>query len=471
MIVRQMLTQLFPWQTRAVEKLLPLRVGALYMEQGTGKTRTALEIISRRSGRVDRILWLCPCSIIGSIRQDISRHCVWDKSRLRIHGIESLSSSIRLYDELDDYISGGDTMLVVDESNLVKNHQAIRTQNVSRLAAKCKYRLILNGTPISRNMGDLYAQWALLDWRILGYRSFWAFAANHLEFDPERPGRVVRAHHVDYIARKLAPYAYMVRRSDCMDLPAKRYHTVSCYLEDAQCKHYFRIADQMLLQLDDLQPSTIYRMFSALQAIISGKWVQDDGKHFTTQPMFQDPHDNPRITALLDLLEQIGDQKTIIFCKFSDEITAITSLLGSRALRFDGTIPQRKRQEVIDRFKADAQYLVANKTCAGYGLNLQFCTQVVYYSNDWDLATRLQSEDRVYRLGQTQPVDIYDICAAGTLDVAISNSLQRKESLMFSLIGHLSDQQDAKDIITKAIKGVIDFGKGLPGQDCAPGLS
>lgn len=41
MIVRQMLTQLFPWQTRAVEKLLPLRVGALYMEQGTGKTRTA----------------------------------------------------------------------------------------------------------------------------------------------------------------------------------------------------------------------------------------------------------------------------------------------------------------------------------------------------------------------------------------------------------------------------------------------
>ena len=53
-------TSLLPHQEEAVKKLSKLKVGALFMEQGTGKTRTALELIQKRmeKGKVNVVLWL-----------------------------------------------------------------------------------------------------------------------------------------------------------------------------------------------------------------------------------------------------------------------------------------------------------------------------------------------------------------------------------------------------------------------------
>lgn len=54
----EFITGLFPYQEEAVEKLSHVKVGALYMEMGTGKTRTALELIKRRldAGKVEQAL-------------------------------------------------------------------------------------------------------------------------------------------------------------------------------------------------------------------------------------------------------------------------------------------------------------------------------------------------------------------------------------------------------------------------------
>ena len=93
----------------------------------------------------------------------------------------------------------------------------------------------------------------------------------------------------------------------------------------------------------------------------------------------------------------------------------------------------KKRQANIELFRTSAQFLVANKSCAGYGLNLQFCHNVVYYSNDWDYATRIQSEDRVHRIGQSETVKIYDMVCDNSLDVRIAACLQRKEMLLDSI--------------------------------------
>ena len=91
-----MLTKLYQHQQKAVEKLMHLKVGALYMEQGTGKTRTTLELIERRlkSGKIDCALWLCPCSTKKSLREDIEYHTGKGSTMSRnivIRGIESLS--------------------------------------------------------------------------------------------------------------------------------------------------------------------------------------------------------------------------------------------------------------------------------------------------------------------------------------------------------------------------------------------
>lgn len=453
-------TGLLPHQQAAFDKLKGLKIGALYMEMGTGKTRTTLQIIDHRleRGKIKHVLWLCPCSVKKNLKDDITKHAGNALPYIAIHGIESLSSSIRLFELLKKYVSAAATMIVVDESNLVKNFHAIRTQRIIELAAKCKYRVILNGTPIARNEADLFAQWYVLDWRVLGYRSAYRFAANHLEFDDY--GRVRRCLNTSYLTEKIAPYTYQVSKEECLKLPEKNYVYRGYVLTDKQQEHYDEITEHMIDMLDDARPETVYRMFSAAQAVISGMWVEV-GRHLTTYPMFKNPMDNPRIWKLLDILKEIGNEKVIIFCKYSHEIKTILGLFPN-SVGFYGEMNQKQRLQSLERFRSDAQYLVANKTCAGYGLNLQYCKNVVFYSNDWDWATRAQAEDRVHRLGQMSDVTLYDICAEYTLDRKILQCLHKKESLNDSVkreINKNNSVTQAKGRFRSWLKGELDDGK------------
>lgn len=430
-------TELLPHQVKAVEKLSKIKVGALYMEMGTGKTRTALELIAKRynDGKVNHILWLCPCSVKKTIEHEIEKHA-GKINDLTICGIETLSSSIRTNVELLKLVKERDVYLIVDESNLVKNHKAKRTQAVLRLAEECRYKLILNGTPISRNEADLFAQWMILDWRILGYRSYWSFASNHIKWDDNVRGRIKEMRNVDYIVRKIAPYSYQIKKEECLDLPLKTYSTAYCELTEDQMGYYQYAAQKLLFEVDEFKPHTIYRMFTGLQNIISGIIINlDDGMKFGNKKFFKDPFYNPRIQTLLDVLERV-DGKVLIFCKFTHEIDSVIEVLKkvygeSSAVKFNGDVTLKERQRNLKKFEGDARFLVANKTTAGYGLNLQFCNYIVYFSNDWDYATRSQSEDRVHRIGQNKNVHIIDIVAEKTLDERILSCLFRKEMLVY----------------------------------------
>lgn len=439
------LTELYPHQQAAVEKLSKLKVGALYMEQGTGKTRTTLELIRRRFcvGKINRVLWLCPCSIKQNLQSDIIYHCGVLPEEIVIRGIESLSSSDKLYNELLKLVEDNKVYLIVDESNLVKNINAKRTARIVKLSMKCTYKLILNGTPASRNESDLFAQWYVLDWRILGYKTFWGFASNHLEFKkivlPDGrevvTDQITRVLNIDYLSEKIAPYTFQILKADCLDLPKKHYYKQHFSLTDEQSIIYFKVKEQYLLAVEEIRPDTIYKLFTALQHVVSGRCVlTPPDKKMKTAPMFEDFHDNPRIGTLSEILNDfIGVEKCIIFVKYQSEIDTIAELLEERGQSFKiftGKVPQKQRQENLTSFRESTQFLIANKSCGAYGLNLQFCRNVIFYSNDFDLATRLQSEDRVHRIGQTQEVRIFDIYAEGTIDELIVNCLERKENMI-----------------------------------------
>ncbi|AVF28867.1 DEAD/DEAH box helicase [Paenibacillus larvae] len=445
-------TELYEHQEKAFHKLSIIKVGALYMEMGTGKTRTALELCAKRinAGKVSKVLWLCPCSVKDTIVQEIDKHVEGCLSLFEICGIETLSSSIKTNVQLLRLVQSESTFLIVDESNLVKNHKAIRTKNITRLAEFCTYKLILNGTPISRNEADLYAQWKILDWRILGYKSFWSFSRNHINWDERIPGKIRSMKNTRHLVERIAPYTYQVRKSECITLPPKTYKTVYYSLTAQQYEHYNAVADELFFQLDELEPHTIYRLFTGMQNVISGFRVKV-GKKLEKTYFFQNPLDNPRVQTLFSLIEQIGEEKIIVFCKYTREIHEITTLLNAKygvgsAVPFNGEVTQKKRQAHKKAFTQNARFLVANKTCAGYGLNLQFCSYAIFYNNDWDYATRGQAEDRIHRIGQNQNVHILDICARGTLDHRILTCLSRKEDLVESFKHYVENMKDRKDL-------------------------
>jgi hypothetical protein len=457
-------TELLPWQQQAFDKLHRLKVGALYMDMSTGKTRTALELVCYRlkKNKISHVIWLCPFNTVAEMPALFSQHVKNWENYITVVGIESLSASVRKNAELLALADREDCFLIVDESTLVKNPHALRTQNITTLAAKCPYRLILSGTPITKCEADLFSQWYILDWRILGYQSFWSFSANHLEYDELRPGKIRRVLHLDYLSEKIAPYTFEIKREDCFTLPPKKWRTFDFDMTRDQLDHYGRVSERLIGEIDESNPASIYRLFSALQTITSGFHLNFDLKgKYTKTPEFPNPADNPRLQALMWALGKLpDDEKVVINCKYTSEIETIMAALNAAkpgsAVPYFGEISKKHRAENLNMFRNNAQYLIANKSCSGYGLNLQFCHNMIFYNNDFDYATRLQAEDRLHRYGQEYNVNIFDIVCNHSIDVIIQNCMMNKMNLLDNFKNNLSRANFSIEAIRRMCRGLID---------------
>ena len=452
-------TELLPKQTEAVEKLRHVKVGALYMEMGTGKTRTALELIKLRldAGKVDGVIWLCPCSAKGDILLNIKSHCdLVELGILDVVGIETLSSSVRENVRLLERVKKERIYLIVDESLLIKNHTALRSKHIERIADGCVYKLILNGTPISKWEADLYQQWRILDKRILGYNSFYSFAANHIQYDEKHPEKIRRTLNVDYLAEKIEPYTFQCRKEDCFVLPPKLpVKSFGFALTPEQDENYDACIERLMPDdMAEAPSEAIYALFNACQSIVSGFAVRIEADGSTERyPMFPEPEDDPRIRLLLERATAIpAKEKALIFCHYTE---VLNRRWPGSAVMFYGEIPQKKRQGQIEAFRGPARFLVVNKSCGAYGINLQFCHRIIYYSHDWDWATRAQSEDRVHRFGQTEPVTIEELYAWQTIDVRVLDCLSKKEGLVNSFKRELDQQAGSgrAKLLTDYVRG------------------
>lgn len=433
-------TELLKHQLRPVEKFNRLKVGALYMPMGTGKTRTMLEIIKNKldRGKFEKVIWLCPCSAKENINRDLKKHIKNGLDIFLIAGIESLSGSIRLNSFLLEYVKKYKCMLVVDESLKIKNIRAIRSTNIIRLGGYCEYKFILNGTPISRDEKDIFGQWYFLDWRILGYKSEHTFNRNHVLEVDGRNGKYFKMVNVDYITRKISPYTYQVKKEEAITLPNKIYKDVYFDLDVIHYEKYIEIAEYLISLMDNNEPNTVYRLFSHLLNVTSGYayTIDDENNKTYKYSFYEKPMDNPRIICLLNQLDIIGEnKKVIIFCEFISEIDSIVEVLtdkygAGQVVRYDGTVSQKQRNINEELFKNKARFFIANKDCAGYSLNLQFCDTVIYYNNDWDQGTRSQSEDRVHRIGQTNEVQYINIIASDTIENKVIDCLKNKTDLV-----------------------------------------
>lgn len=162
-----------PQQIAVKEKFLPLKVGALFMEAGTAKTRPTVEIVNSVHD-VDLVVWVGPLRTIKpkdnipSIIDEINKWGGFKCPNVVYIGVESIGMSDRQYLQLYKQISTAwRCFMVVDESLKIKNHDAKRTQRLLTLSKMVEYKLILNGTPITRNLLDLWSQMQFLSPLIL----------------------------------------------------------------------------------------------------------------------------------------------------------------------------------------------------------------------------------------------------------------------------------------------------------------
>ncbi len=439
-------TPLMSQQNAAVEKQLPTRIGALFMEMGTGKSRTAIELANLRQARIRNVVWFSPVSCKQTVRHEILKHTNCTDSQVNIFddrtnertlpdvfwhsiGIESMSSSDRVVLTANKLITE-DSMVIVDESSYIKGHTASRTQRITKLAERARYRLILTGTPISQGVVDLYSQMRFLSPKILGYRSFYSFAANHLEYSDKFPGMIVRSHNLEYIAAKIQPYVYQVTKDECLDLPEKLYETRYYKMTSEQRSWYERAKEEILSEIDEdnFDSYTIFRLFGALQTILSGYW----NRRTKTGEIEHIEFNHGRVDLLMDTVLSIPqNEKVIIWCKYQHDIREISEALnrkfGSDATAlFHGNLNEKQRTREREKFASEAKFFLATEDCGGHGLTLVEAAYAAVYNDQFKYSTRLQFEDRNHRIGQMRKSVYIDHHCMNSIDDRIAASRASK---------------------------------------------
>ncbi|PJH64410.1 SNF2-related protein, partial [Salmonella enterica] len=184
------------------------------MEQGTGKTRTAIELIESTDSTF--VLFLCPFSTKHNLKQEIDK---WGLSKeYMIVAYETISSSDVQYLDLLEVIESiqGNIFIVADESIFIKNEETKRFDRVMTLAKSSEYRLLLNGTPITNNEWDLYNQMDFLSPKIVGMdriqflQTFFTKVQYKKKFQRPREFYKLSKVNVHYLRKLIEPYVFRV---------------------------------------------------------------------------------------------------------------------------------------------------------------------------------------------------------------------------------------------------------------------
>ena len=144
----------------------------------------------------------------------------------------------------------------------------------------------------------------------------------------------------------------------------------------------------------------------------------------------------------MDITEELQG-KAIIWASYTYGIQQIASALRDRfgpeaVATYYGATPQDERQDIVDRFQdpdSALRFFVGQPLTGGYGITLTAANTVIYYNNSYDLAIRLQSEDRAHRIGQQNKVTYIALVSPGTIDEKILKALREKINLAGEVLG------------------------------------
>ena len=202
-----------------------------------------------------------------------------------------------------------------------------------------------------------------------------------------------------------------------------------------QKKIYIQMKQTALAEMNGkmITTATVLTQLMRLQQITCGHFKADDG---TTQKIA-----NNRIDELIDVLYEI-EGKTVIWAHWQNDVRHIIEALVKEygegcCVDYYGLTPQNERQENIKKFQNNpkVRFFVGTPQTGGYGITLTAASNMIYYSNGYDLEKRQQSEARIDRIGQKKPMTYIDILAEDTVDERIVKALSKKVNIATQIMG------------------------------------
>lgn len=335
---------------------------------------------------------------------------------------------------------GSKIMGVVDESSVIKEPRSIRTKRLVKFGEYFKYRRILSGTPITESPFGIYTQSEFLKPGLLGFKNYHQFTLHHGIFESVRFGtgrsfqKLKSYQYLEELKEKVNSFSTLVRKEDCLDLPPKVYKVLDVEMTKEQRTAYNQMRHLLLHEVENedteylITASNALHKLQRLKDIVLGYARGPDGKIFRL--------DHNRFEAVDTVVSEVSG-KVILF---ADTIPALTALYehmvkvhGHEAVAlYYGATPDEERGKIETLFMDPAsslRFFIGSLDMASKGLDFWVANTVIYYSNDFPLETRVQSEDRAHRAGQTKSVLYVDLISPNTVDEKIMNALKSKVNI------------------------------------------
>jgi SWI/SNF-related matrix-associated actin-dependent regulator of chromatin subfamily A-like protein 1 len=457
---------LFPHQVEGVAFLLGRRRAILADDMGLGKTRQSIIAITEAAPAGP---WLVVAP--ASVKRNWAREIAVARPADRVHVIGPDSPPapgfdgwvVVNYDLLGKHLPALSTLrwtgLVFDEAHYLKNHTSQRSRFARQLvgAAPDASLHALTGTPLTNRPRDLFPLLQLVG-HPMG-RSFLSFAKRYCDAHHNGFGWVTDgASNLDELRVQLHGILLRRTKDEVLDLPPKLRSWVPVQVPENTGKRETRRVLATLIagalgrarggQADEGVAS---RGAGARRR--GGAPGQDRVRLLADLTGARVAIARAKVPTTIEFVEGVLAQgeKAIVFSGFDEPVQRVSAHFGEQAVVLTGATPTQQRQALVDRFQTDpgARVFVANLVAGGVGITLTAARQVIFNDLDWVPANHWQAEDRAYRIGQTNAVNVTYFAAEGTIDEFVAHSLRVKAALIEVVVEGRGDIPTDGDLLSE----------------------
>ncbi len=430
---------LLPYQLDGIAFAVGAGRAILADDMGLGKTIQGIGVaeLLARLAEIRRVLVVCPASLKSQWRSEIARFSGRSTQLVMGSGEERAQQyrgdaffTICNYEQLLRDLTAAESapwdLIILDEGQRIKNWES-KTSSVVR-SLQSPFRLVLSGTPLENKLGELFTVVRFVDEHRLGPAH--QFFHRHRVVD-ER-GKIIGYRQLDQLRETLRPILLRRTRSEvAKQLPDRTDEVVRIEPTAEQLElhnHHIHIcariaAKKYLTEMDllRLQKSLLMARMSANSTFLVDR---------------QEPEYSTKLERLGELLEGLIDdpsRKIVLFSEWKrmlDRIERRLDQLDAEYVRLDGSVPQKKRSQIVSRFQEDPNCRVITMTNAGStGLNLQAANTVINVDLPWNPAVLEQRIARAHRMGQRNPVHVYKLVTTETIEEKLLETLASKQDL------------------------------------------
>ncbi len=442
-------TELLPYQLDGIAFAVGMGRAVLADDMGLGKTIQGVGVaeLLAREAEIRKVLVICPASLKSQWRNEIQRFSGRDcqlilgaaASRLSQYNNDCFFTICNYEQVLRDILAIERVkwdLIILDEGQRIKNWEAKTSAVVKGL--KSPFALVLSGTPLENRLDELYSVVQFIDDRRLA--PAFRFFNRHRVVDEN--GKVLGYRNLDQLRQNLKPILLRRTRGTVMQqLPARSTEIVRIPPTDEQ-RELHAAHMQTVWQITKKKFLTEMDLLRLQRALLMARMAAN-GTFLVNkqQPMYSSKLE--RIDELFEQVFEEDNRKAVLFSEWTTMLNLIEPLAHKRRVdfvRLDGSVPQGKRQQLVNRFQSDPKCQLFLTTNAGAtGLNLQAANTVINVDLPWNPAVLEQRISRAHRMGQSQPVQVFVLVTEETIEEKLLATLSAKHELALAALDANSD--------------------------------